>query len=415
MVLLLTLAGIMGLMLTATQSDVLDVFSSSSSAASDTVDEQQSGLVAKIEEGMRRGIERGGIAAILGGEGGDSTGSSGTSSSSNSGAATESTTQAGCVGGGDCYENKICSTPSGAQTVSSASELESAVSSASSGDTVYIDGSAEIGLGGTTLEPGEGVTIASNRGCNGAEGALLSSDSSGARMIVSDADNVRVTGLRVSGPFGDQKGTNSLYDGDGWDVGIRLNGESAVVDNNEVFGFRHAGVDVGGSEAVVHHNMIHYNAGNGLGYGIVSSTGAEPIPVFEYNYFNYNRHAVVTHASNSYRAQYNIYGPEMPNHHVFDAHGTEDTCGQHCGGTASGTIIIQQNTIEATTDYAVSIRGVPAEEGQVTDNWFYHDSVEDAVRQQKSTNWENLEVSNNHYGESEPSSCDIGAPREGCQ
>jgi len=317
-----------------------------------------------------------------------------------------------CIGGGGCYADRICD-PGEAPVASSRDELVGALAEATGGDIVYVAGDAEIDLGGTSLDPADGVTLASDRGCDGAPGGMLYSDAADGRLLVTDSDDVRVTGLRVAGKFRDQKGVNELYDGDGWDAGIRIGGENATVDNNEIYGFRYVGVDLENAGAHVHHNTIHYNAGDGLGYGIVSSTNARPMPLIEYNYFNYNRHSVVTHADRSYEVRYNVHGPDMPNHHVFDVHGTEDECGQHCGGTAGDEIRIHHNTVEAANDPMVSVRGVPNTGAWIESNWFYHDE-EGAVIQEKQTSFDNVTVQGNHYGEDEPDSCDVGAPRPGC-
>lgn len=317
-----------------------------------------------------------------------------------------------CIGGGECYANRLCESGSG-PTVDNRNDLVDAVQNASNGDVVYVAGDAEIDLEGESLAPADGVTIASDRGCGGSAGGLLYSDNPDARLIVTDADDVRVTGLRIGGPFRDQKGVDDLYDGDGWDAGVRIGGENSTVDNNELYGFRYVAVDAEGPGAHVHHNTIHYNAGDGLGYGVVSGTNARPMPLIEYNYFNFNRHAVVTHEERSYEARYNVHGPDMPNHHIYDVHGSEDDCGQSCGGVAGDEILIHHNTVKKKRDPMVSIRGVPSTEAEIESNWFYHPE-EEAIIQEKQDPFENVTVQDNHYGTSEPSSCDIGAPRSGC-
>lgn len=328
---------------------------------------------------------------------------------SNADATDESTP---CIGGGECYEKRICE-PTDGSAVRDRDALVDAVGRAGDGDVVFVAGDAEIDLGNTSLDPGDGVTIASDRGCDGSEGALLYSDDSDARLIVTSSDDVRVTGLRVGGRYRDHRGENSLYDGDDWDAGIRIGGENGTVDNNEVYGFRYVGVDVEGAGAHVHHNTIHYNAGDGLGYGVLSGTGAEPIPLIEYNYFEFNRHSVATHSDRSYEVRFNVHGPNMPDHHIFDVHGTKDECGQHCGGTAGGEIRIHHNTVMAAKDPVLSIRGVPETGAWIESNWMYHQK-DGAVIQEKEAPFENVTMQDNHYGEDEPASCDIGAPRSGC-
>ena len=44
-----------------------------------------------------------------------------------------------------------------------------------------------------------------------------------------------------------------------------------------------------GYECYIHHNYIHHNQMNGLGYGMTFSHGGGLV---EYNLFNYNRHSI---------------------------------------------------------------------------------------------------------------------------
>ena len=116
------------------------------------------------------------------------------------------------IGGGNGYTN-IVSRSSADFIVDTKSELLSALQSARSGDVIYIEGNANIDMSGTynTRIPA-GVTLASNRGENGAPGGRIyqskqSNPPSPAILFRIDGQNVRITGLRIEGP---EKNTNSV-------------------------------------------------------------------------------------------------------------------------------------------------------------------------------------------------------------
>lgn len=68
------------------------------------------------------------------------------------------------IGGGSAYAGKICEPPTGAEVVTSKSGMLNALSSASSGDTVYVEGGSEIDMTGeTNVEIPREVNLASNR------------------------------------------------------------------------------------------------------------------------------------------------------------------------------------------------------------------------------------------------------------
>jgi hypothetical protein len=186
--------------------------------------------------------------------------------------------------------------------------------------------------------------------------------------------------------------------------------EGVEIDNCEVWGFAYAGITAE-EDGHVHHNHVHHTPRDGLGYGIIES-GCHPL--IEWNYFNYNRHAVASSGSGGYTVRYNHFGPDTIGH-VIDMH--------RSGGNR---MEIYRNTVEgheAVNDGsqkpAVAIRGTPDDVATIHDNWFYNpdqprDSpsgwTEEAIIQVHVDSWENVEWSNNHLGSSEPAS-DVGCPR----
>ncbi len=283
------------------------------------------------------------------------------------------------IGGGDGYTN-IVSRSSADFIVDTKSELLSALQSARSGDVVYIEGNANIDMSGTynTRIPA-GVTLASNRGENGASGGRIyqskqSSPPSPAVLFRVDGQNVRITGLRIEGP---EKNTDSVnYK----PIGIYCTQRNSEIDNCEIWGWCNAGINMAGTGGsslkaggYIHHNNIHHCQMDGLGYGIVVTAGG--VALIEANYFDYNRHSIAGDgvAGDGYEARYNICGPHAlaTSPHPFDMHGKAS------GSTtiAGDEIRIHHNTFLATSPsgaYPIAIRGVPRVGAYIDHNWFYY-------------------------------------------
>ncbi len=283
------------------------------------------------------------------------------------------------IGGGAGYTN-IVSRNSADFIVDTKSELISALQSARSGDIIYIEGNANIDMSGTynTRIPA-GVTLASNRGENGASGGRVyqskqSSPPSTAVLFRIDGQNVRITGLRIEGP---EKDTTSVsYK----PIGIYCTQQNSEIDNCEIWGWCDAGINMAGTGGsgmktggYIHHNNIHHCQMDGYGYGIVVTAGG--VALIEANYFDYNRHSIAGDgvAGDGYEARYNICGPHAlaTSPHPFDMHGTAS------GSTtiAGDEIRIHHNTFLATSPsgaYPIAIRGVPRVGAYIDHNWFYY-------------------------------------------
>jgi len=156
------------------------------------------------------------------------------------------------IGGGNGYTN-IVSRSSADFIVDTKSELLSALQSARSGDVIYIEGNANIDMSGTynTRIPA-GVTLASNRGENGAPGGRIyqskqSNPPSPAILFRIDGQNVRITGLRIEGP---EKNTNSVnYK----PIGIYCTQRNSEIDNCEIWGWCNAGINMAGTGGSERH------------------------------------------------------------------------------------------------------------------------------------------------------------------
>lgn len=333
----------------------------------------------------------------------------------------------GPIGGRSGYARIVTG---GDYIVSTADELIEALDEVQSGQTVYIDGEAEIDLSvyarideDFSLEIPEGVTLASNRGQQGAAGGMIFSDEfDTSPLIRTGGPNVRITGLRLRGPDpkqrmgiwrrshrGENPGGSELYYSFPTSAGIRAGHAEIEVDNCELMGWSYAAVALRGSgDHHIHHNFIHHNQRQGLGYGVnLGRTTA----LIEYNLFDYNRHAIAASGQpgSGYEARHNVV-LEHANGHLFDMHGSRDR-----GDTANvaGTWMkIHHNTFADPSNSAIRIRGVPEDEAEIHHNWFYNAQeprrqptggwTPEAIVQVYVERWQNVSFYDNYYGSSAP-------------
>lgn len=312
----------------------------------------------------------------------------------------------GPIGGGDGYARIITE---GDYHVSTRPELIEALSEAQAGEVVFVDPDAEIDLSvwvrldELTLEVPGGVTLASNRGQDGAAGAIIYSDEFATqRMIRTTGPGVRITGLRLRGPDPQRRmdlhraafqegGGRELYYSFPTSRGVETRHAGLEVDNCEVWGWSHAGIYlVEGEDHRIHYNHIHHNQRHGLGYGVTINKAQAEI---EYNLFDWNRHSIAAtgRPPSGYAARHNVV-LENANSHLLDMHGGRD----RGDGTdiAGSWMAFENNTLINTQQSAIVIRGVPEQEAVVERNWFHHPEEGDrAVRTGGRTN-----VADNVYG-----------------
>jgi len=279
----------------------------------------------------------------------------------------EETTDRGGVamGGGSGYGNIVTRDDADA-VAQNATELSNVLSSASSGDIVFVPGDVTIDTGGRSMDVPSGVTLASNRGENGSDGALLHTDETPQIMLRPKA-NARVTGLRLRGRSPGQTVTYS--DGIWFDsptYAMRLDGRNVEVDNCAVWGWPDRAVSVEHSGAHIHHNYIFDNNGQGLGYGVAAAAEC----LIEYNYFHNNRHSVTcAYDAPGYTARYNHFSP-VSVMHICDIHDPFQ------GDTTIESNIIQNGqsrtwdnpAAEGIAGYSGGFNGGSL---SVMDNWFF--------------------------------------------
>ncbi|WP_246022960.1 right-handed parallel beta-helix repeat-containing protein [Halosimplex halophilum] len=308
------------------------------------------------------------------------------------------------VGGGEGYSGTVPQSEADA-VVSTRGELESALDDASSGDVVYVEPGASINVPDRELTVPAGVTLASNRGIDGAPGGEIRADEVYGEGPLQTEDDVRVTGLRVTGSIDEYVEFDRPVHS-----GVTVKGTGCEVDNVEISGFSYGGVKLQ-EPAYVHHSHIHTNAMGGLGYGIVcNQEGGDTL--IEYNEFNLNRHSVASRGYAGYEVRYNHFGEDAIAYQV----GTHRP-----GGT---TLEIHHNTFVPTLhlnsgedpESHVSIRGVPDDVADIHHNWFHNPQEPapgrgtESIIQPHVEEFTNLDYRNNHYGADEPSDDDIGCP-----
>ncbi|TQQ81865.1 hypothetical protein [Halonotius roseus] len=299
------------------------------------------------------------------------------------------------IGGGSGYPNTVAQADA-TVTVSTLSELDTELASATTGDILYIDGSATLDCGTTERTVPSGVTLASDRGIDGAPGALLHTDAEPTKMIQLNGDS-RLCGLRIEGahPGDDTTGSSSAS-------GVKITG-SDEIDNCDIRGFSYVGIDIDvGTGAHVHHNVIRECNRDGLGYGVTANSGT---PVIEYNYFNYNRHSVATAGENpGYVCRYNHFGPKEVMH-TIDAHSPAGIRYEIYNNIDESVI----REWDGGTNHSVNILDIPDDVATITDNWFFNDNAPDpngdpdvggqTIVQENVSAWSNVEFSANYYGE----------------
>lgn len=312
----------------------------------------------------------------------------------------------GPIGGGKGYKAIV---KSGNHTATDLDSLIEALSRAKAGEVVFIPGETEIDLTARVyieklaLVVPAGVTLAGERGRDGTQGAILTSDSLDTPcMIRAGGPGVRITGLRVRGPnpkrylehhnraFGTGGAGRDYYNKFPRSDGIVSDQPELEVDNCEISAFGHAGILLlAGTGHRVHHNSIHHCQYQGLGYGVCHDAAASLI---ENNLFDSNRHSIAGtgRPGCSYVAKNNVeLGVSLA--HCFDMHGGADRGdGTEIAGTA---IEISNNTFRAP-ETPIVIRGVPQEKCDVHHNWF----VQHAEPGQAVTAGAKTDVHDNAYG-----------------
>lgn len=234
-------------------------------------------------------------------------------------------------------------------------------------ENVTIDMTGEFGI---LVAPN--VTIASNRIVKPKTCGMIKSDSYERGIFINDTGGFRITGIRLKGPRTDYF--------DPWDwgadeadyasVAFQLQGQTAIIDNCEVFGWTFAGFTLGSKSKLtrgwIHHNSMHHNQMNHLGYPMELYNG---LHLIEWNYFDRNRHSIAGfgYPTNGYEARFNIVGPHAIEH-AFDMHYLGENLDN--GNMIAGKFTnVHHNVFELISHSAFSIQGYPLRYARFCQNW----------------------------------------------
>ncbi len=313
------------------------------------------------------------------------------------------------LGGGTGYTDVVRATKS---PITHLDGLLEALSTAESGDTIFIAGDVTIEcteriyIEELVMELPAGVTLASDRGVKGSPGGLIRSDALATKPLIrATGPDARVTGLRIQGANPRrclEHHTRSFKEGRGHDyyykfptsIGIQTRQPRLRVDNCELGGWSHSAIQLGeGGGHLVQHCFIHHNQYNGLGYGVSHSAATSLI---EGNLFNSNRHSIAGSGQpgSGYEARNNVeLGCTLS--HCFDMHGGRDR--KDGTNVAGGWMHFHHNTFRAAGRAAIVIRGASEDETLVEHNWFRHRSQKGAIRCE-----ERVTIRDNAWGLTDP-------------
>lgn len=291
----------------------------------------------------------------------------------------------GPIGGGKGFTDVVTA---GDYTVRSLASLIEALAKAKAGEVIFIPGDLEIDVSAMiyteklVLKIPAGVTLASDRGVNGSDGAVILSDTfQTSPMISTEGDDVTIKGLRLRGP--DTKIRNEHHDRaytantEGRDQnyyyklptsdGVTTDHNRLKIINCEISGWSHGGVYFRrGKDHMVTHSYLHHNRRQGLGYGVAMDI-AEVI--VEHSLFDHNRHdiAATGRPGSGYIARNNVVGYHDAMSHHFDMHGGED---RKDGTNIAGDYIHVYNNTFYGSGRPVAIRGAAQKEELIHHNFF---------------------------------------------
>jgi hypothetical protein len=332
------------------------------------------------------------------------------------------------IGGGEGY-NSIVGSKHADIVISvsmTAASFKTLIES-SANKIIYIQSNVVIDLTGLTssimLPPN--ITIASNRGVGSSLGALIKTDdvcfdgggcSFPLAVFLSNGNNIRVTGIRLQGPFN----LTTAPGGIRVRAGILMKGYDGLeVDNCELSAWPYAAVAIGQNQDPtgfsnnnnrIHHNHIHSNKQNGYGYGVAVNNG---FALIQANTFQGNRHDIACSGSRNtnntgYEASCNISLGGGTGHN-FDVHGEN---GDNLPNASTFFYIhhnyfmdLGEQITGTDPKQNIIIRGRPDNQCRIENNIFKQDGPAQAIKQQSygsgassPNSVGNMLVWNNVYG-----------------
>ena len=316
----------------------------------------------------------------------------------------------GIIGGGEGYPQDIAEADADT-VVTTESELRSAGTNATSGETIWI-GADITELGNDPIVFDVPVTVASGR--SSGTGGIIQGTGDPDGILVFEADGSRAVGLTVEGPAPNSD-TRTESGPESAGLTFRNGGNNGVVENCELYGFTKA-VTFDADGCQCRHSHIHNNTRR-LGYGVDCNSQTQGGTNYvRYNYFNLNRHSVngAQGNKNTYVVEHNLFGPRLTDHQVNQNENNQEK------GTVSGfKHRIANNTFEPIDqDQHIVFQGTegPASgESVITKNWFKEDDralirqstggtndVKEVLYDGTDEQWNGVTLSENHWGDNPP-------------
>lgn len=227
----------------------------------------------------------------------------------------------------------------------------------------------------------------SNSSQDNQKGGVIKTDEYDKGIFLNDTGGCRITGLRLQGPrmdnFKPEGGADNVEEYSS--LGFNFQGQTAIIDHCEVAGWTFAGIALGAktkyTQGWIHHNNMHHNQMEHLGYPMELYNG---LHLIEWNYFNYNRHSIAGfgYPTSGYEARFNTVGANAILH-SFDMHhlgeNLDDYKGSDFGRVAGSFVNIHHNVFELTSYPAFSIQGIPQRYARFCNNWCAEQSSDSAA------------------------------------
>jgi len=285
--------------------------------------------------------------------------------------------------------------------------LKEVIENAQDGDIIYIDDNLSREIMVTLSDPiliKSEIVIASGRGLDGSEGALLmaaeTSDIDGIMFqVVAGGENSRIAGLRIYGCKGMIRQTGIF-------ATRRIKVDNCVFKYWEKQAIY---LSTNSDYSEINNNDISSPGGEGMGYGVCVRSSENQIYA---NVFMANRHHIAGsgYEYTSYYAFYNKIDVGEDRNHAFDMHGEyeHDTSCDLTKIHAGNKIFIYNNEfMNCSKGYkAVSIRGNPVLGCFIFNNKFCQGDMNEAIVQSFripcsdiSVPKENVFSFNNHYSD----------------
>ena len=312
------------------------------------------------------------------------------------------------IGGGAGYANLLSG---GDYNVTDAASFLAALNSAKSGEVIWIEPNSSIDLSGQKdLYIPQGVTIAGNRGQDGAPGPLIFADQLDQDAILFWVQmGARFTGIRIQGPDPDFDKIEASYETSST-VCMVIGDQDVEIDNCEISNFNRGGIEIypDGSDIHIHHNFLH----DIHAYPFIALNKSAPPILVEANIIHWLWHATAGsgYPGTGYEARFNlIIRKKVPDFwlpydesHAIDMHPYLPVLQERDQRIAGDEMSVHHNTFRSEagsdpsvpTSFDAKVRGTPRILATFYNNEFLIAKPEQSVVHYDGNVW----VYNNKYG-----------------